>query len=127
MAGWVKAGSLYFAAVFVIAFAVGTVRVLFVAPHVGELVAVCLEIPVVLAVAWRVCRKIHLRVSYSNPIAMGALAFALLMAAELGLAMLLFGRPAGEYLSQYRTLPAQLGLAGQIAFGWMPWIQHKTG
>jgi hypothetical protein len=47
-----QAGVAYTAGVFVVAFALGTIRVMFVAPRVGNLLAVLLEAPIVLAVSW---------------------------------------------------------------------------
>ena len=52
--------------------------------------------------------------------AMGALAFSLLMAAELGLSVFLFGRTPAEHWASYRELPAQLGLVGQVVYGLLP-------
>jgi ABC-type polysaccharide/polyol phosphate export permease len=59
---------------------------------------------------------------------MGALAFALLMLAELALSMLAFGRSVSAHLALYRELPALLGLAGQIAFATFPvMVRHQAG
>jgi hypothetical protein len=44
----VRAGGVYFAAVFALGFALGIVRVLITAPAVGESAAVLLEIPILL-------------------------------------------------------------------------------
>ena len=45
------AATLYFAATFAAGFALGTFRTLFLAPRVGEFVAVLIELPIMLAVA----------------------------------------------------------------------------
>ncbi len=119
-----KAGAAYFAIVFAIAFVLGALRVLAVAPRVGELGAVLIEVPIVLAVSWFVCgwilRRIYVPGSIGVRLTMGAVAFALLMAAELALGVYGFGRPVGEIIGSFAELPAQLGLAGQVGFALMP-------
>lgn len=48
----IKAGAIYFAAAFALGFVLGTIRVLWLAPHVGETAAVLAEQPVMLTVSW---------------------------------------------------------------------------
>jgi hypothetical protein len=54
---------------------------------------------------------------------MGAVAFALLMAGELSISVLLTGRSAAEHLQLYREVSHMLGLAGQLAFALFPVLQ----
>ncbi len=51
-----KAGALYALTVFLAGFVLGTFRVLLVAPHFGETIAVILEAPLMLMASWYVCR-----------------------------------------------------------------------
>src|SRR5262245_49583676 len=51
-----KAGGLYAIIVFLIGFILGTIRVLLVAPRLGETTAVIIEAPIMLAASWFVCR-----------------------------------------------------------------------
>jgi hypothetical protein len=119
-----KAGAAYFAIAFAIAFVLGALRVLFVAPRASELGAVLIEVPIMLTVSWLVCgwilRKIDVPGSIGTRLMMGVVAFALLMAAEFALGVYGFGRPAGEILASFAELPVQLGLAGQVGFALMP-------
>ena len=120
-----RAGVLYFLAVFALGFALGALRVLFIAPRVGELVAVCLELPVMLAFSWWICGRLARGLDGAGArIAMGALAFALLMAAEAALAIQGFGLTLAGWLAGLLTLPGKVGLAGQLAFALMPWLQR---
>lgn len=50
------AASAYFLTLFALGFALGTIRVLAVAPRIGELAATLAEVPVMLAAAFFVCR-----------------------------------------------------------------------
>lgn len=51
-----KAGAVYFAVVFTVAFGLGMVRVLFVVPRLGPMLAVLLEAPALLLVSLAACR-----------------------------------------------------------------------
>ena len=118
----VKPALLYFAAVFALGFALGTLRVLWIAPRTGETVAVLAELPVMLGASWLAARALTRRYAIDRAgaaLAMGAIAFALLMGAELLLA-LATGQDARAWLSGLARIPGALGLAGQVGFALMP-------
>jgi hypothetical protein len=123
-----NAGLAYFGVVFAIGFALGVLRVFFMTPRLGEVVAVLFELPVMVALSWLACRWLitHLDVSpkVTARLIMGGLAFAILMAAEFAISTFAFGRSFSDHLDHYRELPALLGLAGQIAFALFPMIQR---
>ena len=81
-----KAGALYSIIVFLIGFILGTIRVLLVAPRLGETAAVIIEAPIMLAASWFVCRSCvnWLDVGRTVPArsGMGSVAFLVLMSAE---------------------------------------------
>lgn len=120
-------GTVYVVAVFAAGFVLGVLRTLVLVPLLGELAAVLVELPVILTIAWLVCTRILRRWPLSPPAAvgMGAIAFLLLMAAEVGLSTLLAGRSLAEHLALYAQLPHQVGLAGQLAFASFPWMQAR--
>ena len=125
----IRAGFLYFVIVFAAGFVLGTFRVIVLVPLTGELAAVALELPITLVISWLVCRRLVVRFSVpalaSHRSAMGAMAFCILMLAELGLSVLVFNRSGAEYLGHLQTAPGLLGLAGQIAFAFIPlWLLH---
>jgi hypothetical protein len=122
-----KAGLAYMAGVFAVGFVLGTLRILVITPKLGELVAVSMELPIMLAVSWLVCLRVtaYFGVStrMSTRLVVGGVAFVSLMAAETILWMLVSGRPLTENLRRYREWSALLGFAGQIAFSAIPILQ----
>jgi hypothetical protein len=124
----VKPGAAYFALVFLAGFVLGTVRVLLLAPRLGTLTAVLLELPVILTVSWFACGWISRRFSVPagawHRLRMGAVAFFLLIAAEIALAAA-FGRAPSTYLASLGTVEGAFGLAGQILFGLIPLLRAR--
>ena len=118
-----RAAIVYFSLVFAAGFVLGTIRVLLIAPLWGELPAILFESPIMLFVSWLACgssiRVFGVRGRCAG-LAMGAATFALLMAAELALSLLAFGRSPAEYLGAYGALAGAVGLTGQLAFGFIP-------
>jgi hypothetical protein len=119
---------LYAAIVLAFGFGLGAVRVLFVTPVTGELVAVLIEVPVMLVLSWVVAARIfHGRgLAPAQGIEIGLTSFLLLQMAE----SLLFGA-FGPYTYFDNMLfylgdfsPARVaGLVGQILFAAIPHIQ----
>lgn len=122
----VKAAFAYTLPVFAAAFVLGALRVTFIAPATGPLIAVALEIPLVLTLSWVVAGHV---LSHSPQVArppMAALAFALLMLFEL-LTALVFGQTPAQFLQAITTPAGALGLAGQIGFALIPLIRQPKG
>ena len=128
MAPIVAAATRYALTVFAAGFLLGTFRVLWLAPRLGPTAAVALELPLILAVAWIACRRTATSVPTTPRarLAMGGIAFLLLMAAEalIGTA---FGRGLAAQIRELTTAAGLLGLAGQIAFALFPLLQLRAG
>ncbi len=126
----IRAGATYFAIVFLIGFALGTVRTLVVAPRVGETAAVLIEAPALLAASWIACgwcvRRFGVPRRAAARLWMGGLAFALLMAAEAGVSVFAFGRTLAEHLAAYATAAGAIGLAAQALFGIIPVVRRSV-
>ncbi len=119
----VRAALAYLAVIFALAFAFGAFRVSWLAPRSGAVAAVLIEVPLILAASWFTARAIIPRFGVKTAraaLAMGALAFALLIALEYALAVLAFGQSAGEWVAGLVTLPGLIGLTGQLGFALMP-------
>jgi hypothetical protein len=123
----VKAAFAYTLPVFIFAFVVGAVRVTLIAPVLGPLLAVALEVPLVLAVSWAVAGRVlmHWPLRDQRP-ALALLSFAILMALELGTA-LAFDQTAAQFLTAMTTPAGALGLAGQIGFALIPLVRQPRG
>ncbi len=122
----VAAGFRYFVVAFVAGILLGTLRVLVLAPAFGPAAAVLIELPVILGIAWIACRPLARRLpaQAGARLAMGGVAFVLLMLAE-GLLGVAFGRPLSTQLRDLGTAAGLLGLAGQAAFGLLPILQLR--
>lgn len=120
----VTAGIAYFALVFAVGFVLGTIRVFALIPAFGEWIGNLIELPVILLVSWVLCgsviRRFAVPVDFRARATMGAIAFCLLMAAEIGLAVLLFGESLSEYTARLLSALGLLGLAGQLLFALFP-------
>jgi hypothetical protein len=119
----ITAGALYFALVFAAGFALGTLRVVVLAPRVGALGAVAVELPIILALSWFACGFIvaRLRVPprFDARVEMGGVALALLLFTEFALAAA-FGDGSLSFAQSWLTAEGALGLAGQILFAAFP-------
>lgn len=126
----IRAGGTYFALVFAVAFVLGAIRTGFIVPRTGAVIAVLIEAPILLGIAWVICRRVTRRFDVSATVparlVMGLVAFTLLMLAELALSVLLAGRSPAQHLALYRGLPEQVGLAAQILFALLPAIQPRV-
>lgn len=116
------AGGAYGALAFLLGFVLGTLRVLVAAPRLGEIRAVLLELPVMLAASALLARWLVRRHAIAGPLqaaAMGAMGFALLIACEAALALVLGQSPA-QWLAAVAAPAGLVGLAGQVAFALLP-------
>jgi hypothetical protein len=120
----------YWSMVFAAAFALGLVRTLWLAPRIGDLAAVACEVPITLAISWWAAHKVITRwriAESSDALALGLIAFAVLMVAEIVLARLLTGLSAGEWAASLMSGAGALGLGGQVLFALIPWMAVKRG
>lgn len=116
--------TVYFLALFSLGFVLGTIRVLVVAPRIGVLGATLLEVPLMLAAAFILCRWTVRRWQVSP--ALGArwvmvLWFLLLLALfETLLGIALFGRTLTEIWVGLGTVAGLIGLTAQVIAALLP-------
>jgi hypothetical protein len=125
----IAAGTFYFGLVFAAGFALGAIRVLALVPRFGEVAPVLLETPVMLAISWLVsdwtARRFQVSSATSQRLAMGIVAFALLMVAEVVVSIFAFGKPIEEHFAAYRSSPGFIGFVAQVAFALFPLMQGR--
>ena len=125
-----RAGLAYAVIVFAIGAALGTIRVLFLAPRVGAALAVSLEAPLMLVASWWVSQQCvsYFRVCVQSPapFLMGASAFVTLMLLEITLSAAVFDQSPTDYLLSFKSVPGAIGLAAQLAFAGIPLVQAST-
>lgn len=122
----VQAAVLYFALTYTAGFAFGTVRELFLTPKFGQLTATLIETPAMLLVTFFAARWI---VSHFGPglgasdlLSIGALAFTLLILAEIVFAGLLRKWSPADWINHLRTPDGAISLGMFVLFGLMPWL-----
>jgi hypothetical protein len=120
-------GMRYFVGVFAVGFLLGTIRTLWLAPAMGDLTAVAVELPVMIGASWWWGRWLLARqpLDTTGRAIMGGSAFVWLMLAEFGLSQA-FGRASGDYLASFFTAEGMLGLAGQLLFAALPLIRKSN-
>jgi len=124
--GIARAAAGYFAAVFAAGFALGAARALWLSPQLGERAAQLLELPVMVGVAWAVARWRFGRDPVAWPprrrLAVGALALALLLVAEVALGMALRGLTLRQVFLERDPVAGTAYLAALAAFALLPWL-----
>jgi hypothetical protein len=124
------AGTVYFLALFALGFLLGTIRVIFVAPRYGQVAGTLAEVPVMLTVAYVICRWAlnHWRVSPRSSVrwTMVPLFLALLFVFETVLGLELFGRTLSEQWASLLTLAGALGLSAQVIAALLPVFVGKS-
>lgn len=125
----IAAGALYFLLIFLLGMVLGLIRVLLIEPRLGAVASVLLELPFMLAASWFVCgwliHRLPVPAAMSSRAAMGALAFALLMAAELALSLFAVGGTVGEHFANYGRAAPMIGLLGQLTFAVFPLVRYR--
>ncbi len=125
----IAAGALWFAVLFALGFVLGTLRVLVTAPRLGDMPATLLELPVMLAAGWWLCRRLAARFAVPDTAAargtMALVFLALLLCAEQLLGLTLFGRTPAQQLAASLAPAALLGLASQLLTVSFPLLQQR--
>jgi len=119
----------YFALVFGIGLLLGSVRVPFIVPRIGERYAELAEMPLMFIAIFfasrHVLQKYGQKTGSVGLIGIGIIALLLLVGAELLLAVLLAGRGFGEYIASRDRVSGSVYLAVLLVFAAMPWLQAR--
>lgn len=121
-----QAGMTYFALVFAAGFVLGSIRVPFLAPRLGERAAELIEMPfmfVVIGVSARfIIKRFGLPAHALPRLGAGFLALGCLVAAEVLLAVTLQDRTLGEYIDGRDPVSGTVYLAMLALFALMPFM-----
>ena len=124
MTAMIRASFLYFALVMGAGFLLGSVRVLFVVPHLGERWAELAEMPimamVIFVAAGYILRRYPEVQTRGRALVVGFTALALSVSAELVLAVVLQSQSLAEYLASRDKLSGSVYLVLLVAFALMP-------
>ncbi len=125
-----KAAVLYFAIVFGVGFALGTIRTLWLVPRLGPRAAELLEMPVmlvVIAVAARsVVRSLSVPSTKSARLAVGFVALILMLAAEFGFVLWLRRISIRQYLATRDPVAGALYYLMLVVFALIPLCGGKA-
>ncbi len=120
------AGTVYFLTLFALGFVLGTIRVMVVAPRVGQFASTGAEVPVILAAAFFACRwairRWQVPITMAIRWAMVLWFLALLLSFEILLGASLFGSTVAEQWARLATPAGLLGLSAQILAALLPVI-----
>ena len=121
----------YGLATFAAGFLFGSLRLLLLAPKVGTVPAALIEVPLMLGASWLLCdwavSRFAVAPTLPDRVAMGALAFIILMACEFAAGFLLFGIGPGEQLRAMASPAGRIGLVAQLGFAAIPalWLTRE--
>ena len=124
MTAMIRASFLYFALVMGAGFLLGSVRVLFVVPHLGERWAELAEMPimamVIVVAAGYILRRYPEVQTRGRALVVGFTALALSVSAELVLAVVLQSQSLAEYLASRDKISGSVYLVMLVVFALMP-------
>ena len=125
-----KSAVLYFALVLVTGFALGSIRVPFLVPRLGERYAELLEMPImfmaIVLAARYVIRRFALTASLSVRLRVGFAALFMSVVAELLLAAALQGRSVAQYIASRDPVSGSVYLVMLLLFALMPSILTRV-
>ena len=120
-------GLIYGTAIFAAGFVLGALRTTVVAPHTGDIAAVMVEVPVMLAFASAVAGRLVRRGARLGPVqalVAGAVALASLWLLEAAMATLLLGVAVTEVPLLFLAPAGQIGLAAQAIAALFPLLRR---
>lgn len=111
---------------FALGFLLGPLREFLLAPALGRVAALAVELPVMLGFCWwlapRAARGVAPGVARLR---MGFAALAILLALEFGLGMALRGFTLAEWLGHFATAEGAMTMAGYLVFALIPWARGQ--
>ena len=130
----ILAGITYGGGMFMAGFVMGAIRQIFLAPLVGDLLAVIFEIPFMLVICWYLSKQCLLswylckccllwKEECTNVNTIGITSFLTLLLLETVLSMTLFNRSLDEIQEGFATTNGRIGLVAQLLAATFPSLQ----
>lgn len=121
-----KAGLIYFAVVFGFGFLFGTIRTLWIVPHIGARAAELIESPIMIAISFLAARAIIRRIALpfiiSQRLAMGLIALVLMLSAEFSFVLWLRGLTLSQYFATRDPVSASAYYFALLLFAIAPML-----
>lgn len=119
-----RAAVLYVLAAFGAGFVLGPLRELVLAPALGRVAALLVELPLLLGFCWWIAPRIIRR--YAIPagparLRMGLAALAMLLTLEFTMGVALRGWDFDDWLRDFATVPGLITLAAYLVFALLPY------
>lgn len=122
--------SLYFVIVFSVGFVLGTIRVIFLVPYVGEHTAELSEMPLMLLACFFSARFVASiagnRISAWQMLAVGMLALLYLLVAELSIVLWLRDLSISEYVESKHSLAGLAYVVSLILYALFPYSVYRS-
>jgi len=125
-----KAGTIYFLLVFAVGWVLGPIRELWLVPHLGRTTGLLFEAPLmviamILAAGW-VLRRLYVPYALNARLAVGLVALAILLVAELAGVRWMRRISIQEYLAGYATPSGLISLLLFLLFAAMPSLVERS-
>lgn len=124
-----RAAASYFGIIFGAGFLLGMIRVPVLVPRIGERAAELSEMPLmfiaIFLAAGYIVRRYQASGSSNEWILVGALALALMVSAEILLAVILAGRGFADYIGSRDPVSGSVYVGMLLVFAAMPWLRWK--
>lgn len=121
-----RGAAIYVFIAFALGFLLGPLREFLLAPALGRLGALLVELPIMLGFCWwlapRAARGVAPGVARLR---MGFAALALLLMLEFGVGLALRGFTLPEWLAQFGTREGALTLGAYLVFALLPWLRAQ--
>ncbi|MCU0888259.1 MAG: hypothetical protein MUC64_09650 [Rubritepida sp.] len=109
---------------FALGFLLGPLRAFVLAPVVGDLAALLIELPIMLGFCWWLAPRVARGVAPGAPrLRLGAAALVLLLVLEFGVGAWLRGWNLREWLGLFATTGGAVSLCGYVVFALIPWLR----
>jgi hypothetical protein len=119
-----RGAAVYVFIAFALGFVLGPLREFVLAPALGRVAALLVELPIMLGFCWWLAPRAAKGVAPGAArLRMGFAALAILLALEFVVGMALRGFTLGEWLAHFGTAEGALTMGAYVIFALLPWLR----